>query len=318
MAYRLKQGRRVDDDVRRIADQQLALAIRDLRRVGDPRANEAVQEARRHLKKTRALIGLASLRPRRSSRGADIRLRDVNRMLAPIADGEALLDTLMRMNERYEQELPRQTFLKVRRLLLRQRARARRRAKAGHVLRAGTAILRAERRRAGGWRVSPGGFRALEPGLERCVRRARRGMRRALEHPTVETYHTWRRRTKQHWLQVRLLEGRCAGALASWERTLAELDERLGEHHNCALLAKAITADNALSRDEAVLVLRLVRRFQCELRAQARRLGAGLYGEPPREFVRRVKHLWRAAGKSARHATPPQSPDGTREWPRAA
>ena len=91
MPYVFRQGRSVESEVRRIADKQLTLAIAQMRNTGDRQSDEAVHEARRHVKKVRALLRL--IRPGIGGlyRSSNKRLRKVSRLLAPIADGEAVV-----------------------------------------------------------------------------------------------------------------------------------------------------------------------------------------------------------------------------------
>jgi hypothetical protein len=117
----------------------------------------------------------------------------------------------------------------------------------------------------------------------------------ALKRPNADNYHRWRRRVKDHWFHVRLIEGRCANRLKSYEHRLEALDECLGEYHNFALLRSILCADPFVSRVETARRLRLIRQYQAQLRRHARSLGARLYHERPRRFVRRVRAFWRLA-----------------------
>ena len=120
-------------------------------------------------------------------------------------------------------------------------------------------------------------------------------MARALDHPRGAAYHEWRQRVKTQWLHVRLLQPRCGDALALDERRLEELDGCLGEYHDCAILREALISDSSVAREDAALCLTLIRRYERELRARARTLGGQVHGETPRQFVKRVRRLWRAA-----------------------
>ncbi len=312
MSYRLKAQAAIASEVKRIANKQLALAIEELRAVGDRRSDNAVHEARRHVKKVRALLRL--VRPRLGD-GYDVdtrRMRTANRMLAPIADGRAVVDTLARLGRKGRASPSRRALTAIRGVLNQRAARIDRKAELDRVLPKVARLLRLEDQRVAEWTLGAGGFRAIAPGLEASVRRARKAMTRTAARPTTEHYHAWRRRVKDLWFQVRLLEDRCGNALVADQRRLEDLDGLLGEYHNVALLEQVLTKEALLSRQMTARSLRLLRRDLAELRHRAALLGERIFKEKPRPFVRRIKRLWRAA-RTVRRATPKEAP-----WPSAA
>lgn len=312
MPYRLKAQAAIAGEVKRIASKQLTLAIEELRAVGDRQSDNAVHEARRHVKKVRALLRL--MRPALGD-GYDVdtrRMRTANRMLAPIADGRAVVDTLARLSRKSLASPSRRALGAIRAVLNERAARIDRQAELDRVLPKVARILRLEDRRVAGWRLRARGFRALAPGLEASVRRARKAMAQAAARPTTEHYHAWRRRVKDLWFQVRLLEERCGDALLPEQQRLEELDGLLGEYHNVALLEEILTTEVLLSRPMTARSLRLLRRDLAELRHRATLLGLQIFKEKPKSFVRRIKRLWRAA-RTVGRATPKET-----RWPSAA
>jgi CHAD domain-containing protein len=314
VAYRLKAGRPVGDEVRRLIDKQLALAISRIHKVGDSQSADEIHEARRHVKKVRALLRLV-----RPGLGDDYpamnrRLRIVSGLLAPVADGEAAVDAFDRL-VRTCPELSEQTAAVVRAELLQGEARAGRKANISRVPSVARRLLRKEQARAQAWTGDLGGRRTVTRGLERTARRARRAMLRASMHPTTENYHVWRRRVKDHWLQVRVIQERCGNRLRGCERRLEGLDGVLGEYHNCALLIQVLLERDPIPRREAARVVRLIRRMQADLRRRALAAGTSIYKAKPADFVKRVKRLWKVA--RTRPASP--APHTRREpWPRVA
>jgi CHAD domain-containing protein len=297
--------------VRRIGEKQFELARAALQGVGSRQRDKATHRARRHIKKIRALIGLFQPSFAPSFRPVARRLRTVSRLLGPIADGEAVVDTLDRIGEKYRDEFPRPTFRTIHAGLVELEFRADRKAKFDRVLETVTRLLRIEQNRTRLWRLEASGFYAVAPGLERSVRRTRRAMARTLEQPTDEHYHRWRRRVKDLWLQVRLLQARCGGGLAREEAQLEQLDGYLGEYHNCLLLAAVLTAEPLASRPRTARCVRLVRRYQAELRREIHPLARETLREKPRRFVQRARLLWRLA-------KPPRRIPAGSPWQRAA
>ena len=294
MGFRLKSGQSITSEVRRIVLRQLDLAASELVSVGDPESDEAVHDARRRVKKIRAIIRLIRPvldKPFRS----DPDLRRVSKMLAPVADGKGVIDTLNELLQRYRKQLPRKTAAAIRSDLLAREKQIDRKAAEDGVLQQAKKTLRLERERVKHWKLNEEGFRAIAPGLKDSVRRARDGMVAAWLHPTAANHHTWRRHVKDHWFHVRLLEGRCSNRLQPYQHQLEALDGVLGEYHNLVLLHEVLVSDSTLSRHEVARCLRIVERYRQALRRNAQVLGMRIYEEKPGRFVRRVKHLWDAS-----------------------
>ena len=302
MAFRLKRGASISSEVRRIVLKQLEAAISELHSVGDPQSDDAVHDARRRVKKIRAIIRLVRPVLDKEYRTVDRDLSTVSRLLAPVADGRGLVETLTELEHRYPASLPKRALAAARVGVLRNGARADHDAHARGVLKIAAGTLRSERSRVKRWRVRGEGFRAVAPGLEESYRRARRMMIATWSKPKPSHFHTWRRYVKDHWFHVRLLEGRCGNNLVGYERRIEALDGILGEYHNVILLRELLGTDGSLPREEAARCLRVVSRYQRVLRRHAEILGARIYTERPRRFVRRVRHLWRDAPADDRDA----------------
>lgn len=312
MGYRLDPQQPVADDVRRVAEHQFTLAIARLTSAGDATYDGSVHTARRHVKKVRALIRLVRPALGRRYRTLDRRLREVNRALAPIADAQATAAMLPRVVWRDGGDLPADVVARLRDSVVRRESMACEDAALNDAFGTTAALLRAECDAMSDWRLRHIGFRGVARGLERTARKSRRAMRKALASSRVEDYRTWRQLAKYHWLQVRLLKGRCGGRLDLDERRLEALDGYLGDCRNCAILREVLTADSQLDRTDAARGLHAVRCYERELRRCARRIGTAIYAETPKDFVRRVERLWRATDRTRR-----TQPGGT-PWRSAA
>jgi hypothetical protein len=235
-------------------------------------------------------------------RAVDRDLSTVSRLLAPVADGRGIVETLKEIEHRYPASLPKRTLAAARAGVLRNGARADREAHTRGILKIAAGTLRSERSRVKHWQIRGDGFRAIAPGLEESYRRARRMMLATWSKPKPSHFHTWRRYVKDHWFHIRLLEGRCGNHLVAYERRIEALDGILGEYHNVILLRDVLVTDTSLPRDGTARCLRVVARYQRVLRRHAEILGARIYTERPRRFVRRVRHMWRDAPVDDRDA----------------
>jgi hypothetical protein len=293
VAFRLKPHARLSAEVRRLLDRELRLAARSLRRAGSPRRDRAIHEVRRHVKKARAVLRLFRAPLGQRGRRANRRLRTISRMLAPITNGEAIIETFERASRQAPRRLPPESVAAVRAGLVHHELRVDEQAKCDRVVEDARSLLEAERRRLRGWRAPVPGFAAIAPGLARTYGDARRAQRLIGRRFTPDRGHRWRRRVKDHWYEMRLLEGRCGRALAVDRRRLEALDDRLGEYDDCVILEQVLRDGAFVSRPTGVRALAAVRRYRAQLEREARRLGRDIYRQPPRQAVNRLRRLWR-------------------------
>ncbi len=63
----------------------------------------------------------------------------------------------------------------------------------------------------------------------------------AQDDPRPENYHDWRKRVKDHWYHVRLLESLWTEVLEAREASLKNLETWLGDDHNLVVLCDKLT-----------------------------------------------------------------------------
>ncbi len=83
------------------------------------------------------------------------------------------------------------------------------------------------RPRVTGWPIADEGFPALRQGLKRTYKQGRNSMARAQAEPSVENFHEWRKRVKDLWYQMRLLESVWPAMLKSLANELEKLADYL-------------------------------------------------------------------------------------------
>jgi CHAD domain-containing protein len=144
--------------------------------------------------------------------------------------------------------------------------------------------IRAARGRVDTWPLEQQGFDLLAPGLRRAFRRGRRTRRAALEEPTPERLHEWRKGVKDLWYSVQIVEGTGPQRLKPLAQSTHELSELLGDDHDLVLLEQ---------QDASPALRSLTERRRGELQVQAFELGEALYRDAPGAFVRRIQNGWR-------------------------
>lgn len=296
MPYHFKHSETVAEAVKRIARGELTAASEELAGKNGHSRDEGIHEARKSVKKVRALLRLMRDELGPVYRTANVRLRGIGRKLSDFRDTQSIVEISDSLQKKYRGQLTAPAFKSIRGGLLASKKQAESRGNIDHVLARMALNLARAAEHIDEWALERDGFAAIEPGLEKCFRAGRKAFRYALKHPTAENFHEWRKRLKDQWYHIRLLEDLWTDVLQGYEKTLKELQNCLGDDHNLVVLREKIVSDPAAfgSTEQVEQFCTLIDGYQAELRKNAAALGRPLYEEKPREFTRRMKHLWEA------------------------
>jgi len=302
MAFRLQPNDTVGKEIFRLLQEQTTRAIRA---AGDKRypAAERARQARVACKKIRAALELVRCHaPKRFKREGRC-FRDAARSLADIRDHGAVLSTLQRLHRStaHHVRINPLSFRHIREALDdHHRHHSGASVKAGAVLQTFCHKLKTERARLEHTKLKGAkqdGFAFIEAGFRRSYARARTTFYKANESAHDDALHTWRKRTKTHLNQCRLLERTCPGIMPPRVRELKRLTSLLGDEHDLTILRERIgDTDLAPQNRSTVKAIRqqIVRRLT-ELRAEALAMGQSLFLEKPRDFAPRVATGWNAS-----------------------
>ena len=257
-------------EVQAVARAEIEAALLDLGLFPDGRET-GVHEARKHFKKLRALARLVR-RDLDDFRGENRRLRDIARELSATRDAAVLHEAF----DATFQDLAEPAVAATRRML----PAATGESEAAHDRRTARLLPRLREAHAAlsGWRIRE---TTLAHGATRTYRQGRRALRAAETDATDDRFHTWRKRVKDHWYQMRLLCERSAAARGR-RADLKRLSGLLGDANDLCLLRAALP-------DADPTVLRRIAGRSRELRSRALALGRTLYGESPAAFSKRVR-----------------------------
>lgn len=294
MAYRLSIADDVPSSVRACAREQLAGAVERLERA-DEDPVKAVHEARKHLKKTRALLRL--VRPdlgKGAYRRENDALRDAGLALSGARDADVLVQTIGKLAEHAAGRLPADTFDQLRDALAAEAAGAHAAADGEPVPELATVIetLRAAELRVEEWPLDEADWETVLAGVVRAYTRGRDAFAVARATPEPELLHAWRKRAKDLWYHQRLLAPAWPELLGAQAEEAHSLTELLGDDHDLAVLAMRLSDETvplppAVDADRAAL-LALVEHHSHELRTAATQLGHRVYAESPKAFAHRL------------------------------
>jgi CHAD domain-containing protein len=288
-AYRLKRKEALPDGVARIARGRIDHAIDELNGEAGSSPEEAVHNTRKDMKKLRALLRLM-----RGELGDDVYrrenecFRDAAAELSGVRDADVMLATLEGLELEEPVSGPLRQALEAHRL---RTGGGSRKQAASQVI----AILEEARARVGDWPLERDDFEALRPGLRRMYKRGRREFRALREEPTVEGLHEWRKRSKELWYDHTLLRSLWKPVMDAVGDEAHALSDRLGDDHDLAMLV-AWAQEHTEPEPELV---EAVERRRAELQRDAFELGARLYADRPKVFMRRLELLWEASREQA-------------------
>jgi CHAD domain-containing protein len=303
LAFQLKRGEPVPRAIRRIAAEQLDSSASQLRNAAPSERDEAVHEARKSIKKVRAILRLMAEELGPVAVAGNTLLRDLARRLSALRDAAVLVETVDSLKDQLPADFNPALLAGIRKHLASDRDRIVQGLIADHLPAAVAFALERASERVRTWPLQTSGFAALAPGLKRAFHRGRKDLKHVRRNPTMQGFHEWRKRVKDHWYLLRLLEGAWTEATRSYERGLKELETCLGDDHNLAVLRERIAAsENAADLASLLTVINAREKL---LRNRALRLGQRLYAPKPREYVRHAEasfNAWHAQRKSQGNA----------------
>jgi CHAD domain-containing protein len=307
MAFQFKVDESVAKGVRRIARDQIDKALDELNGRGDAGLEEIVHGTRKRLKKVRALIRLAGGGlGRKLADREDARFRDAGRPLSDVRDAAVLVQTLDRLAEWFAGRARQECISPAREFLLGLKGEvAHRVLDEGNVLAKLVETLEESRREMKRWEVAGDDWDALEVGVRWIYKRGSGAFHEAMEAPTDEGLHEWRKRVKDLWYALDILQP----VRPEYTRRRAEeahkLADLLGDDHDLAVLRESLSAawDGADHPASPEVLLPLIEARRAELRRDAFALGPVIYGERPRVFVARIGAYWRAWRSEAEAAS---------------
>lgn len=296
MPYRLSSKKRLPKALRNTILAQIDDAIMALTdpSIGRP---ERIHQARKHLKKIRAVLRLIKPTLAKTAYEAERRFyRELGRELAAARDADVLRERFEELVQGSTRDLAMPAIDRLRSALADQQARAAGASEdAEGAVREVIAHLRDGRQRVSDWPLRGCDAKAVARRFQRIHHHGFEAMNEALAHQTSEHYHGWRKRVKDHWYHVRLLEAAWPKVMRKRRKTLKSLADVLGEEHDLAMLRQWLRSRrDPVSRAEAVdTFLEEIAERQALLRARAEPLGRDLFADAPKKLWHHVEQRFK-------------------------
>ncbi|HZS59235.1 MAG TPA: CHAD domain-containing protein [Gemmatimonadaceae bacterium] len=290
MGYRLKARGGMRKQLRRIVRSELTAALDALD--GDAPDDNGIYEARKCVKKIRAVLRLLRQPLASGYTDENARLRTVAHDLSSLRDADATLDTVRELRGRYPNAVSPHVVRAVSHGLSARKQRAK--AEMESIVRRARKALRASCDEVLPEIQRVGDFPAARAGAVDGYRRARAAGRDLTLDAEPAAFHEWRKRVKDHWYQVRLF-ARLPNGPRSRPDTLRRLETWLGKEHDLATLNSiVIEGDDRFGDARArTLLLGSIMKRQRSLRRRSLALGHRLFGQTPKDFRASITRWWR-------------------------
>jgi CHAD domain-containing protein len=289
MPYRFKTNEPVEKGFRRIAGEQFDAALAQL--AGADVGAKNVHECRKSLKRLRALVRLAAgATGEDKARRWNKSLGGIGRLLSARRDQTVMLDTIAKLSEEGADIA---SALAPLRASIAQQDGQQSETLDPEVAARARALLDKEARKFGRAKLSKRGFAALAGGLKASYRHGRKAQKYAYQEPTDENFHELRKAVQWHWRQMSLLSKAWPDEFAVRVNAARELSQELGDDHDLAVLAEAVSRSSLMSAEQKEAAIDLCRRRQQALRGSVEYRAKRLFAEKPGSFIARVSSYWR-------------------------
>lgn len=288
MGFRLKLREPLPDGLKRVFREQIESALHLCENPAKQRG-VTVHEVRKHLKKLRAAMRLAAGEVGKNCHaGEDRCVRKTGRLVSDLRDAQVRLQTFMDLRDQAVKRSEEQLFLRTEELLLLERESF----SAAFTGWQSQAIPRLERvnSRLMNWRLEGLTWKQICGAVAKIYKRGQRGLAETIADPVPENFHTWRKRVKDIWYQLRILQPLNRVVLEQIAHDAEVLGELLGREHDLDFLLARLekeSGDETLA-DELVQLKKLIGKRCRRLRRDALELGRRFYAEPAKAFAKRI------------------------------
>jgi CHAD domain-containing protein len=288
MSYELRQDETLGDGLRRIACKQIEDAIcagkAEQNGKGSP-----VHETRKHLKKARAALRLVSGEIERDVwKREDRCLAKVGQLISEVRDAEVRLETVRQLREFARGK--KRGFQETEELLA---------FELDSFLAAFSEWpLEAEERltqsldRLREWPLDDLSCKRLRENVQRTYKRGRKALKIAIKKTSTKKLHTFRKRAKELWYQLRILRPLAPAVFRELNDELRTVGDFLGQVHDLAFVGQRLSSIGPASKQGDRILNALIESRTNELQDTAIALGERFYAERPGRFARRISRFF--------------------------
>jgi CHAD domain-containing protein len=284
MSYELKQDETVGDGITRIVCRQIEGAIRASSSEQNGKGSP-VHETRKHLKKARSALRFAAGEINSGVwKREDRCLRKVGRLISEVRDAEVRLETVRQLREFTRGK--KRSFRETEELLAFEldsflaafsewpEEAKQRLTQSLHRIRA--------------WSLDDLNCKQLRKCVQQTYKRGRRALQGAIKKTSTKNLHTFRKRAKELWYQLRVLRPLAPAVFSELNDELKAIGQYLGQVHDLAFVAERLSAIGSPRKHGDRILNALIDSREKDIEQTAIALGERFYAERPRQFARRL------------------------------
>jgi CHAD domain-containing protein len=290
MSYELRRDETVGDGIQRIICHQIEGAIRasgaEQNGKGSP-----VHETRKHLKKARSALRVAAGEIDRDVwKREDRCLRKVGQLISEVRDAEVRLQTVRQLREFARGK--KRSFRETEELLAFEldsflAAFSEWPEEAKQRLTQSLDRIRA-------WPLDDLRSKQLRKCVRKTYQRGRNALKAAIEKTSTKNLHTFRKRAKELWYQLRILRPLAPAVFRELNGELETIGQYLGQAHDLAFVAERLSSIWPARKHGDRILNALIDSREKELERTAIALGERFYAERPKQFARRIPRYFSA------------------------
>jgi CHAD domain-containing protein len=288
MAFRLKLREPLSEGLKRVFREQIDSALHMCQNPAKERG-VTVHEVRKHLKKLRAAMRLAiSEVGKNCHAGEDRCVRNIGRLISDLRDAQVRLQTFIQLRDKAAKNSAQQLFVHAEELLLLERESFSA-AFAGWQKEA-IPQLEEVKARLMAWPLDGLTWKQICNAVCKIYRRGQRALAKTIDDPEPENFHAWRKRVKDVWYELRILQPLNRTVLEEMAHDAEVLGELLGSEHDLDFLLARLEKErgDAAFADELSQLQKLIDKRCTRFRRDALELGRRFYAESSKAFAKRI------------------------------
>src|SRR5881628_343411 len=273
MGFRLKLREPLPNGLKRVFREQIESALQLCRHPAKQRG-VTVHEVRKHLKKLRAAMRISVAEVGKNQHVREDRcVREIGRLVSDLRDAQVRLQTLIQLRDEMAKGAGENHFPRIEELLSLERESFSA-AFAGWQKQAIPKLERVEKRLSK-WPLAGINWKQICGAVGKTYKRGQRGLAKTIKKPVPENFHAWRKRVKDIWYQLRILQPLNGVVLEKIAADAEVLGELLGREHDFDFLLARLekeSGDDAL-HGELMQLHKVIRKRGKRLRRNALELG---------------------------------------------